>query len=179
MRPDTDLLLSPYDHGPAWPSAQMVAACSTNPEHCPPAAACDCGLYSERTFEDARERARRHRRVVRFNLAVAGLSRPPQSLPAYVIGGVEMTGAAPFVPPAGSIRIGDDELRAASARITSLYVLAGASDPLLGERLAERYGVPVSVDEPPYSERDWAEKLLPEHRYLQVGLVAPLAVSES
>ena len=29
------------------------------------------------------------------------------------------------------------------------------------------------ADEPPYTLRDWGEKLLPEHRYLQVGLVAP------
>lgn len=152
VRPGTDLLLSPYDHGPAWPTAQMTATCSTNPDHCPPADDCDCGVYAERTFEDARERARRHRRVVRFNLAAAGLSRPPQSLPAYIIGGVELTDAVPFVPPAGSIRIGDDELRAANARIVELCVLAGSSDPQLGERLRQLYGVaPVYVDGPQFA----------------------------
>ncbi|MCA2248820.1 hypothetical protein JF729_13620 [Mycobacterium intracellulare] len=146
VRPGTDLLLSPYDYGPAWPSAAVAATCSTDPAHCPPAPGCDCGVYAERTVEDARERVRRHRRAVRINLALAGVRPPP--LPSYVVGRVALTGAVPFVPRAGMIRVGADELRAASAEILELWVQPGESDPQVGGRLAVRYGVRVTIDEP-------------------------------
>ncbi|WP_156671319.1 MULTISPECIES: hypothetical protein [unclassified Mycobacterium] len=143
VRPGQDLLLSPYDCGPAWPSAAFVAKCSTNPEHVPPASGCDCGVYAERTVDDARERVRRHRRTVAMNLALAGV-RPP-ALPSYVIGRVALKRPLPFVPRAGMMRIGADELRAASAEIVDLTVQPGASDSQVGARLAARYGVSVSV----------------------------------
>lgn len=145
VRPGTDLLLSPYDYGPAWPSAAVAATCSSDPEHVPPASNCDCGIYCERSYEDACERVRRHKRTVRINLALAGV-RPPPS-PSYVVGRVALTDAVPFLPRAGMIRIGADELRAASAEILELQVQPGETDPHVGERLAARYRVPVSVDE--------------------------------
>lgn len=80
-----------------------------------------------------------------MNLALAGVRRPP--LPAYVIGRVALTGAVPFVPRPGSVRVGADELRAAWAEILELWVQPGQGDPHVGERLVARYGVPVSVDE--------------------------------
>ncbi|MBZ4558582.1 hypothetical protein GBO04_07045 [Mycobacterium avium subsp. hominissuis] len=144
MRPGTDLLLSPYDYGPAWPTAAVAATCSTDPEHVPPASNCDCGIYCERSYEDACERVRRHRRTVRIGLALAGVRPPP--LPSYVVGSLRLTGAVPFAPRPGMIRIGADELRAASAEILELWVQPGETDPHVGERLAARYLVPV-VDE--------------------------------
>lgn len=151
VRPGQDLLLSPYDNGPAWPSVAVAATCSTNPGHCPPAPGCDCGVYGERTIADARERVRRHQRTVRMNLALAGVRPPP--LPSYVVGRVALTDAVPFLPRAGMIRIGADELRAASAEILELRVQPGKSDQQVGERLAARYGVPVSIDEPVVGRR--------------------------
>jgi hypothetical protein len=41
------------------------------------------------------------------------------------------------------IRVGDDELRAASAEIVELDIVAGSRDPQLREVLAARYQVPV------------------------------------
>lgn len=149
VRPGQDLLLSPYDHGPAWPTAEMTAKCSTNPAHRPPAADCECGVYAERDVQSAHERVRRHQRAVERNLAwlaQRGIRRP--ALPGYVVGAVELTAAVSFVPRAGMLRIGADELRAASARIVNLYVQPGSSDPHVGERLADRYRVPVTADEP-------------------------------
>lgn len=117
----------------------MTAACSRLAEHSPPAAGCDCGIYAERTAEDARERVRRHQAQVRTNFALAGLSRPPR--PSYVVGAVELADAVTFVPRAGMIRIGTYELRGASARIVELHIVAGHGWPQLGDRLAQRYGV--------------------------------------
>jgi hypothetical protein len=144
VRPGQDLLLSPYEYGTAWPTAAFVATCSESAEHLPPVPGCDCGVYAERTFEDARERARRHRRTVAMNLALAGV-RPPPQLPSYVVGRVALKAAVPFLPRAGMMRVGADELRAASADVVDLCVQPGANDPQVGERLAARYGVPVSV----------------------------------
>ncbi|ETZ33172.1 tyrosine phosphatase domain protein [Mycobacterium intracellulare MIN_061107_1834] len=145
VRPGQDLLLSPYDYGPPWPTLTLAATCSASPEHCPPAPGCDCGVYAERTAADARERVRRHRRAVRINLGLAGVRPPP--LPSYAIGRVALTGAVPFVPRPGSVRVGADELRAASAEIVELWVQPSANDPHVGGRLATRYGVPASIDE--------------------------------
>lgn len=145
VRPGQDLLLSPYDYGPAWPTPVLAATCSTDPGHCPPTPGCDCGVYAERSAENAWERVRRHRRAVRINLALAGMRPPP--LPSYVVGRVSLVSAVPFVPREGMIRVGADELRAASAEIVELWVQPSASDPHVCERLATRYGTPVSVDE--------------------------------
>lgn len=150
VRPAQDVLLSPYDYGPAWPAVVLTASCSTNPAHLPPAPDCDCGVYAERTAADAWERARRHRRVVHANLAWArarGIPIPP--LPSYVVGRVALSGAVAFVPGAGMLRISADELRAASAEILELWVRPGESDPNVAARLVARYGVPVvSVSAP-------------------------------
>jgi hypothetical protein len=144
VRPGTDLLLSPYDYGPSWPGVRMMATCATDPEHVPPAPGCLCGVYAERTAADACERVDRHKETVRSNLAWAkrnGVPIPP--LPSYVVGRVALAAAVPFVPPAGMIRVGDDELRAASAEIVELHVLADSGDAQVGVLLAARYGVPV------------------------------------
>jgi hypothetical protein len=79
--------------------------------------------------------------------SAAGLSRsrPP---PAYVVGAAELAAAVPFVPRPGMIRIGDDELRGASAQIVELYVLPGSSDPQLDQRLADRYAATVHTQRP-------------------------------
>lgn len=72
------------------------------------------------------------------------------------------------------------EVRAAAARITELFVYDDGIERVwpadeVAEMLARPYGVPVSVDEPPYTARDWDDRLLANHRYLQVGLVRPRA----
>jgi hypothetical protein len=149
VRPGQDLLLSPYDYGPAWLAAEMTAMCSTNTMHCPPVSDCDCGIYAERTKADACERARRHQRTVEVNLRWGdqhGVPRPV--LPSYVVGRVALTEAMPYVPRAGMIRVGADELRGRSAEIVELCVQPGESDPQVGERLAARYGVPVRLASP-------------------------------
>lgn len=69
------------------------------------------------------------------------------------------------------------ELRAASARIAELFVYEDGIQRVwptaeVVELLARAYRVPVSAGEPPYSADDWNDKLLPEYRYLQVGLYA-------
>jgi hypothetical protein len=68
---------------------------------------------------------------------------PLPALPSYVVGRVALKAAVPFVPRAGMIRVGADELRAASAEIVE-HVLAG-SYAHLGELLALRYDMPVYV----------------------------------
>lgn len=144
VRPGTDVLLSPYDNGPAWPDRVMAAVCSAYPAHVPPAAGCDCGVYAERCASDAWERVRRHQKTVATNLSWAkaqGIPLPP--LPSYVVGRVALKDAVPFVPRAGMLRVGADELRAAAAEIVELCVEPGSSDPHVGERLAARYQVPV------------------------------------
>lgn len=162
VRPGQDLLLSPYDFGPAWPTVALAATCSTNPGHCPPVADCDCGVHAERSFADARERVRRHRRAVRTNLVwMRARGVPMPTLPSYVVGRVALTDPVAFVPKAGMVRIAQDELRASAAEIVELYVLPGSCDPQLVERLAQRYGVPVSVGEPAQSSaHDRVEKPL-------------------
>ncbi|MHA2416618.1 hypothetical protein [Mycobacterium avium] len=50
-------------------------------------------------------------------------------------------------------RVADDELRAAAAEIVDLLVPVDSGDPQLGERLAARYGVPVSVVKPAIAGR--------------------------
>jgi hypothetical protein len=62
VRPGQDLLLSPYDCGPTWPTVALAATCSTDSAHCPPAPGCDCGVYAERTGENACERVRRRKK---------------------------------------------------------------------------------------------------------------------
>lgn len=64
--------------------------------------------------------------------------------PSYVVGAVELRDAVPFVPAPPMFRVADDELRAASAEIVELHVMAGTGHPQIGERLAQRYCVPVS-----------------------------------
>jgi hypothetical protein len=149
VRPGQDLLLSPYDTGSAWRTAAFAATCAADSEHVPPAPGCDCGIYAERSAVDVVERARRHRRTVAMNLALAGVrpsALPP--LPAYVVGRVALAAAVPFVPRVGMMRVGVDELRAASAEIIDLTVQPGTSDPHVVDRLAARYAVPVSVGQP-------------------------------
>lgn len=171
VRPGDDVLLSPYvappahvnvlqaseislgivvrgEYGPAWDSARMTATCSTDLDHRPPAPGCICGIYAERTAELARRRAQRHRLSLDANRARArrrGYPVPPW--PSYVVGRVELAVAVPFVPPPPMLRVADDELRAASAEILALCVMAGAGDPHVGGRLAARYGIPISDDE--------------------------------
>jgi hypothetical protein len=57
--------------------------------------------------------------------------------------------AVPFVPQAGMIRVGDDELRAASAEIVELYIRPGPCDLDLAGRLRTRYDVDVLSDMSP------------------------------
>lgn len=164
VRPGEDLLLSPYvappvegvnvvqaseialrmvtceDYGPPWLSTRMVATCSKNPRHRPPAPGCLCGVYADRTPELAQARAQRHRASVEANLMRAwrrGFAVPPY--PSYVVGAVELTDAVLFAPPPPMFRVADDELRAASAEIVALLLPAASDDPQLVERLAQRY----------------------------------------
>lgn len=147
VRPGTDLLLSPYDHGPAWPAAQMTATCSAYPNHRPPTVGCVCGIYAERTKVHACERARRHLKTVRGNVVWARLCGVPiPELPSYVVGRVELDGVVPFEPEPGIIRVGVDELRAANAQIVELQILAGPDASRLGQQLATRYRVPVHAN---------------------------------
>lgn len=76
------------------------------------------------------------------------------------------------------------EVRAAAAQISELCVYDDGMERLwpaaeVVELLAQAYKVPVSVAEPPYTACDWDEKLLPEYRYLQVGLTAPGVAAHS
>ena len=73
----------------------------------------------------------------------AGAACRPRRFLTYIVGRVTLADAVPFAPPDGMIWVADDELRAASARIVELYILAGSCDPQLGELLAARYQVPV------------------------------------
>lgn len=76
------------------------------------------------------------------------------------------------------------EVRAAAARIAELFVYDDRIERVwpaaeVADLLAQAYQVPVSVDEPPYTARDWGDRLLAEHRYLQVGLVEPRSAVET
>jgi hypothetical protein len=65
--------------------------------------------------------------------------------PAFAAGRVRLKGAVPFRAPFLPQYDDEGELRAASAEIMQLHILAASVDPNLGELLYQRYRVPVYV----------------------------------
>jgi hypothetical protein len=79
---------------------------------------------------------------------------------------VRLLADSPFERPSRCV-----EVRAAAARITELLVYDDGLERVwpaaeVVDMLASTYRLPVSVAEPPYSARDWDQRLLPETRYL-------------
>lgn len=183
-------LVSPFHRIP-WPEPTFEATCDRC-RHTAPGEGCACGVYAVLSPLEIRWQTRMMSRML-------GSGVGSSTQPFLVIGRVELSGEVlPLYDEADAVTsnsqhfpmlLGDHtggprrpsrcvEVRAASARIDSLHVLEDEVERVwpaaeVVEMLARAYGVPVSVDEPPYSARDWDEKLLPEHRYLQVGLTRP------
>lgn len=187
--------MSPFKRIP-WPEPTFEAVCDRY-RHAAPGAGCQCGIYAVDSPLEIRWQTRMMSRML-------GSGVGSSTQPFLVIGRVEL--AAPVLPLYESdeanavsersqhfpVLLGDNamsrpvrcvEVRAAAARITELFVYDGGVERVwladeVAEMLAQAYRASVVIGEPRYSGRDWREKLLPEHRYLQVGLVAPRMSAE-
>jgi hypothetical protein len=145
--PGTDILRAPIAWGfPSWPAREFRAVCGKFASHVPPERNCLCGVYADRSYKAVTARALAYGRQVNSWMSVARIAGQPVGFPpAYVAGRVRLEGAVKFSSPFLPKYDDEGELRAASAEILELYVLAGSCDPALGELLVKRYCVPVYV----------------------------------
>lgn len=146
------------DSWPVWKQRQQVAQCPLTPGHTPPADNCTCGVYASPNVVDVLCISRcLHRLAVNAN-------PPAQQVPwVMVVGSVTMT-------TAHRINTNDvAEIRAAAGRIDALHICdyapgAQCNPAVLTQLLRRRYGVPVTIGEPPYSQADWDARSVVAHR---------------
>lgn len=150
--PGTDVLASPLmTDGPVqeWPTRFLRAQCRL--PHMPPAPYCRCGIYADRTAEQAHARMEHWRRTFGTWLPMAEPGAPP----VCAVGRIALVGAVEYEAMLGPdapaswahlcypLGEGHRELRGRSAEIIELYLYD--DDRKLAAQLTERYQVPVAA----------------------------------
>jgi hypothetical protein len=194
-------LVAPFSRIP-WPERTFEATCDRY-RHAAPADGCSCGIYGAESPLEIRWQVRMMARMLASGMPcptqpflVVGRVELQGAVPLYdeadAVAGQSQNFPVLLATDHGRDqlvlrRVGDNtyarpsrcvEMRARSARITDLYLPDDGMERVwpageVVELLAEAYGVPVQVGEPAYTLRAWDDKLLPETRYLQVGLRPP------
>jgi protein-tyrosine-phosphatase len=137
-----DVLRSPYYSDITWSTKWAYAGCS-NPEHLPPAPACECGWYADVEVEDLIARARGFPAVSRL-MPQLGVVDPPWSY--LVVGKVELHDVLAYRPPPTMKISPRAEYRARLGGIVELGILdtdGGPEVQAFGRELADRYDVDV------------------------------------